>query len=403
MSIDKIMEEIRYENNLEEQDLKNNGEILVHKKRKRTKYFDLYINKALKQVSTNEITSNAKQQLNNLLITISKILTEKSLYLVQISKKKTLSIKEIENAIQILFIGDLKNILIKEGSSSVQKYKDSKNTEKKGFSRQNQVGIIFPPSICEKFLRNFGNSNVMITSESSIYLASVLEYLSAEILDLSSSIACSNDRIRITVRDLELAIRTDYEFNTFFNTWQIKFIGGGIIPFLNPAILEKKKSVKKKKKGRLNPGTLVVKEIKKLQKQGDCLIFAKHPFEQVIRHIFHQYKPNVKISKNVFIILQYYLESEMLNLIQKSYNLAVYSGRIKLIASDIEMVLSISENRLPNFLTIEEDKEEGDNLVNDERKEEKEKRAEESEEEIEKEIEEPNIHEDLTTMEEIDK
>ena len=198
--------------------------------------------------------------------------------------------------------------------------------------------------MCEKFLRKFGNSNIMITVESPVYLASVLEYISAEILDLSSSIASAHNRIRITVRDLEIAIRTDYEFNSFFNKNNIYFIGGGIIPFINPII--KNKNKKKSEK-------TIIKEINKLQKEGDCLIFAKHPFEQVIRYIVSQYKKDVKISKNVFLILQYYIENEMLNLIQKAYNLSIYAGRIKLISSDLEMILSIQENRLPNFLQSE--------------------------------------------------
>ena len=315
------------------------------RKRKKTKFFDIYIQKALKQVSKNEITSNAKQQLNNLLIIIAKLITEKTLYLVEVSKKKTISVKELENSVGILFSGELKNVIIEEGKKSVIKFRENiDEEEKKGFSVQNKIGIIFPPSMCEKFLRKFGNSNIMITVESPVYLASVLEYISAEILDLSSSIASAHNRIRITVRDLEIAIRTDYEFNSFFNKNNIYFIGGGIIPFINPII--KNKNKKKSEK-------TIIKEINKLQKEGDCLIFAKHPFEQVIRYIVSQYKKDVKISKNVFLILQYYIENEMLNLIQKAYNLSIYAGRIKLISSDLEMILSIQENRLPNFLQSE--------------------------------------------------
>ena len=331
------------------------------RKRKKTKFFDLYIHKALKQVSNNEITNNAKQQLNHLLIIITKLVTNKCLFLVEISKKKTLSIKELENAISIIFSGELKKVIIEEGKKSVQKFNENiDDEEKKGYSKQNKIGIIFPPSMCEKFLRKFGNSNIMITQESPIYLASVLEYISAEILDLSSSIATAHNRIRITVRDLEIAIRTDYEFNSFFNKNHIQFIGGGIIPYINPIIMNKNK-----KKSEKN----ILKEIRKLQKEGDCLIFAKHPFEQVIRHIINQYKDDVKVSKNVFLILQYYIENEMLSLIQKSYNLSIYSGRVKLIPSDIEMICSIQENRLPNFLQSENDTINDDNIIFEEENE----------------------------------
>ena len=50
--------------------------------------------------------------------------------------------------------------------------------------RKNKSNIIFPPSIVEKFLRNFGNTKVMVTSAAPIFFAAVLEYLCYEILDL---------------------------------------------------------------------------------------------------------------------------------------------------------------------------------------------------------------------------
>jgi histone H2A len=313
-------------------------EIEKKKCKKKFRFFDVYINKALKQVSKNEITTNAKSQLNNLLIILAKLISEKSLELVIIAKKKTLSTKELENSISLLFPGELKKVMIEEGQKSINKFNDKE--ENKGSSRQNKAGILFPPSVCEKFLRKFGTSNILVTAESPVYMASVLEYFTAELLDLASSISNSNNRVRITVRDLEIAVRTDEEFRTFFNTWNISFLGGGVIPFINPALTNKKKKINQ----------TGLKDIKKYQKQGDCLIFSKHPFEVLIRKIFESYKKDIKISKDFFLTLQYYIEQVMVNLLQKSNNLAIYAGRIKLIPSDIEMVISIEENRLPSFL-----------------------------------------------------
>ena len=60
------------------------------------------------------------------------------------------------------------------------------NNSIKGTSRQEKAGIVFPPSIIEKFLRNFGYLKIMVTSNAPIYLAGVIEYLSSEILENAS-------------------------------------------------------------------------------------------------------------------------------------------------------------------------------------------------------------------------
>jgi histone H3/H4 len=315
------------------------------RKKKKIRFFDSYIYKALKQVSQNEITNNAKQQMNNILIIITKLISEKALFLTESVKKKTCGYKEIESVIKVMFEGDLQGMMIEEGLKSIQVYKDNEEIdEKKGISRQSKAGILFPASICEKFLRKFGNSNIMITGECPIFLASALEYFTAEILDLASSISSGNNHIRITVRDITLAIQNDYELSTFFKKWNINFLGGGILPFINQALLTHKKNQKDVSKCN------AIKEIKRLQKQGDYLIFPRHPFEQVIRSICNSYRSDIKISKFIFILLQYYIEQELVNLLQKANNLAIYSGRIKVLPSDFEMVISITENRLPNFL-----------------------------------------------------
>jgi histone H3/H4 len=317
--------------------------------KKHSRFFDIYISKVLKQVSKNEITANAKNQLNNLLIIISNLISDKVYYLLEYGKKKTISTLEIINAIKLLFIGELQNILISEGQKSVENYKKSEE-DKKGLSRQNKAEILFPPSVCEKFLRKY---EVLLTADSSIFLAGTLEYICAELLDLSSSIANLNNRIRITVRDLEIAVRTDIEFNQFFKSNNIEFIGGGIIPYINPAILNNKST-----KNRL------IEDMKDIQTEGDCLMLTKNSFEKVVRKILAETDPNLKISKLFLSHLQYYIEQNIINLLQKSNNLAIYAGRIKMIPSDIEMVISIEENRLPNFL-IREDSESSSGFTSD--------------------------------------
>ena len=72
-------------------------------KKKKTRFFETYISKVLKQVSdSNGITSNSKQQLNSALCLISRMIATTVITLTEMAKKKTMSEKEIKNAILIV-------------------------------------------------------------------------------------------------------------------------------------------------------------------------------------------------------------------------------------------------------------------------------------------------------------
>ena len=73
------------------------------KRRKKTKFFDIYIPRILKTISLNsEISLNAKQQLNSILCIIAKIISCKTRNLLELSNKKTVTEKVICNALKLL-------------------------------------------------------------------------------------------------------------------------------------------------------------------------------------------------------------------------------------------------------------------------------------------------------------
>ena len=71
-----------------------------------------------------------------------------------------------------------------------------------------------------------------------MYLAAVLEYLTAEILELAGNAARDNKKSRIIPRHLQLAIKNDEELNKLLSGVTIS--QGGVLPNIQSILLPKK-------------------------------------------------------------------------------------------------------------------------------------------------------------------
>ncbi|KAL1380672.1 hypothetical protein quinque_006320 [Culex quinquefasciatus] len=103
-------------------------------------------------------------------------------------------------------------------------------------------GLQFPVSRVHRYLKK-GNYANIIGSGASVYLAAVLEYLAAEVLELGGNAARDNKRTRIIPRHLQLAIRNDEELNKLMAG--VTLSQGGVLPNIHAVLLPKKTQEKK--------------------------------------------------------------------------------------------------------------------------------------------------------------
>nr|XP_029709457.1 histone H2A-beta, sperm-like [Aedes albopictus] len=75
----------------------------------------------------------------------------------------------------------------------------------KAKSRSNRAGLQFPVGRIHRLLRK-GNYAERVGAGAPVYLAAVMEYLAAEVLELAGNAARDNKKTRIIPRHLQLAI-----------------------------------------------------------------------------------------------------------------------------------------------------------------------------------------------------
>ena len=112
-------------------------------------------------------------------------------------------------------------------------------------SRSAKAGLQFPVGRIARFLKK-GRYAKRIGAGAPVYLAAVLEYLTAEILELAGNCARDHKKSRIIPRHIQLAIRNDEELSKYLGGVTIS--NGGVIPQIHTVLLPKK--TKKGKEGK---------------------------------------------------------------------------------------------------------------------------------------------------------
>jgi histone H2A len=109
--------------------------------------------------------------------------------------------------------------------------------EKKSTTASAKAGLQFPVGRIKRFLRQ-GKYGSRVGGGAPVYLAAVLEYLCAEILELAGNAARDNKKSRIVPRHITLAVKNDEELNKLLGG--VTIAAGGVLPNIHAVLLPKK-------------------------------------------------------------------------------------------------------------------------------------------------------------------
>ncbi|XP_030386896.1 uncharacterized protein LOC115633592 [Scaptodrosophila lebanonensis] len=243
----------------------------------------------------------------------------------------------------------------------------------KAKSRSNRAGLQFPVGRIHRLLRK-GNYAERVGAGAPVYLAAVMEYLAAEVLELAGNAARDNKKTRIIPRHLQLAIRNDEELNKLLSG--VTIAQGGVLPNIqaygiNTCIMARTKQTARKSTGgkaprkqlatkaarksapatggvkkphRYRPGTVALREIRRYQKSTELLI-RKLPFQRLVREIAQDFKTDLRFQSSAVMALQEASEAYLVGLFEDTNLCAIHAKRVTIMPKDIQLARRIRGER----------------------------------------------------------
>jgi len=245
--------------------------MISRKRNKRKVYtFKSYIYKVLKQVHpTNGLSNDSVEQMNRVVEHFADKIADEAAFLAKKEHKKTITSHEIQTAALLIlpegngsYSFSFAKHAINEGKKAVDKYKEASSKKKmsrkvsrkvsrkagrkksrkksrkasrkasmKKTTKSEKAGLVFPVARFKTILKNRG---FRIGEDAPVFLAGVMEYITAEILELAGNSAKDNRKTIITSRHLQLGSMGDEALNGLFG--RINLTGGGVVPHIHAAL-----------------------------------------------------------------------------------------------------------------------------------------------------------------------
>ena len=99
-----------------------------------------------------------------------------------------------------------------------------------------------------------------------------------------------------------------------------------------------------KKSFRWRPGTVALREVRRLQKSTDLLI-AKAPFSRLVREVAETHKAGLRFQASAVAAIQEATEAFVVSLLSDANLAALHSGRVTAMPRDLQLVRRLRGER----------------------------------------------------------
>lgn len=163
---------------------------------------------------------------------------------------QTVSVRCVTTACKLVLQGELQKHAVAEMTKAVTRFDATpggkgKKKGKTTVSSASRANLMFPPAKARRLAKEGASGVKRMGIRASVALAAVLEYVMAEILDLSGNAARDNKRKRISPRCIKLAIGNDKELSKLCRG---DIMQGGVLPNIHKSLLNKKQLAAEEKR-----------------------------------------------------------------------------------------------------------------------------------------------------------
>jgi histone H3/H4 len=188
--------------------------------------FDTYIHRVQKQVHPDQrISGESVKLINDIVNYLALHISHKAVMLTKPLDyeakgrktplgKKTISSRDVQAAVRLVIPGELAKHAMSQGAKAVTRYASnaSKKTQAKTIkTKAAKAGLQFSVPRSEALLRR--NTDLRVSETAPIYLAGVLEYIAAEILELGGNDAINHHMKTLMPRHIKDAVVEDEEIH----------------------------------------------------------------------------------------------------------------------------------------------------------------------------------------------
>jgi histone H3/H4 len=306
--------------------------------------FKLYLQRVTSNLSPDfGLSAEALDSLDAIMVHLAEAITSRVHAIAD--DGKTIGAKDVSSVVQLLFPGELSL----HANASFTKRLEQCKAATKGW--QVASGLVFPFSLAMRHLRQFGRTTLRVSKLAGVCLASSVQYIASEIIELATGMARNDAKKRIKNRHVMLAIHNDAELHQLLiEELKVFLPSTGVMSSIHPFLVQKRAKKRSRaapeevaegqeptpKKRRFHPGTVSLRNIRKLQKSTE-LQLRRAPLVRYCR----SRAPEKRLSAAFITALQSYVEAKTVELFQAANAIAIHAQRQMLLAKDLDLAMRL--------------------------------------------------------------